>query len=273
MSAQIDAMPGSPSADSDRPRSGWRAAIRTANPAARSRRTTRRPRKPVPPNTVAVCAGAQDAFIPYRYRSPTHVAADQFGCVCAIPTLSWNASASPAYLRSLSNFGGYGTVDRCLDAGQKGKCASGSPRIDHRLVHLKRQRFEALGDSLHRLRELGILPEHLHEEGRLLRLKRRPFLTRAVQSLTMFRIGKRMSRVAVGLAGLRQQYEWSRVCRLQAEGEVEEDEWIDVECCKPEDIDENPNGNNDGLGDEKARRAKKASERFSLQGKPVVAKN
>jgi len=208
----------------------------------------------MPPNTVAVCAGAQEAVIPYRYQSPTHVAAGQFGCVCAIPTLSWNASASPAYLRSLSNFGGYGTVDRCLDAGQKGKCASGSPRIDHRLVHLKRQRFEALGDSLHRLRELGILPEHLHEEGRLLRLKRRPFLTRAVQSLTMFRIGKRMSRVAVGLAGLRQQYERSRVCRLQAEGEVEEDEWIDVECCKPEDIDENPKDDDYGLSDEKARR-------------------
>src|SRR5207247_2440986 len=101
-------------------------------------------RKPVPPNTVAVCASAQDAFIPYRYRSPTHVAADQFGCVCAIPTLSWNASASPAYLRSLSNFGGYGTVDRCLDTGQERKCASGSPRIDHRLVHLKSQRFEGL---------------------------------------------------------------------------------------------------------------------------------
>jgi hypothetical protein len=44
---------------------------------------------------------------------------------------------------------------------------------------------------------------------------------------------------------------------LQAEGEVEEDERIDVECCNHQDIDENPNGNNDGLGDEKARRAKK----------------
>src|SRR5438132_2839608 len=70
MSARIDAMPGSPAANSDRPRSGWRAAIRTANPASRNRRTTRRPRKPVPPNTVAVCEGAQAAVIPYRYRAP-----------------------------------------------------------------------------------------------------------------------------------------------------------------------------------------------------------
>jgi hypothetical protein len=89
----------------------------------------------------------------------------------------------------------------------------------------------------------------------------------------MFRIGEGMSGIAVGLAGLRQQYEWSRICCLQAEGEVKEDEWIDVERCKPEDIDENPNGNDDGLSDEKGRRAKKASERLSLQGKPVIAKN
>src|SRR5262249_2706102 len=81
MSARIDAMPGSPSADSDRPPARWRAAIRPATPASRSRRTTRRPRKPVPPNTVAVCAGAQGAVIPYRYQSPAHVAADQFGWV------------------------------------------------------------------------------------------------------------------------------------------------------------------------------------------------
>ena len=89
----------------------------------------------------------------------------------------------------------------------------------------------------------------------------------------MFRIGEGMSGVAVGLAGLRQQYQWSRICRLQTEGEVEEDEWIDVKRRKPEDIRENPNGNNDSLSDEKGRRAKKASERLSLQGKPVVAKN
>ena len=72
-------------------------------------------------------------------------------------------------------------------------------------MHVNRQRFDALGESLHRFRELSILREHLHEEGRLVRRKRRPFLARAVQSLTMFRIGKGMSRIAVGLAGLRQQ--------------------------------------------------------------------
>ena len=96
-------------------------------------------------------------------------------------------------------------------------------------MHVKRQRFDALGESLHRFCELSILPKHLREEGRLVRRKRRPFLACAVQSLAMFRIGKRMCCVAVSLAGLSQQYEWSRICRLQAEGEVEEDERIDVE--------------------------------------------
>jgi hypothetical protein len=131
-------------------------------------------------------------------------------------------------------------------------------------VHLNRQRFDALGENLHCFRELSILPKHLHEEGRLVRRKRRPFLARTVQSLTMFRIGQGMSRIAVGLAGLRQQYEWSRLCRLQAEGEVEEDERIDVERCKRKDIDENPYRNNDGLGDEKARRAKKNKRTLQL---------
>src|SRR5215831_4142962 len=184
----------------------------------------------------------------------------------SIPLAENPGATTAPPINGISNFRGYGTVDGCLDVGQEGKCASGSPRIDHRLVHVNRQRLDALSESLHCFRELSILPKHLHEEGRLVRCERRTFLACGMQSLTMFRIGAGMSGVAVGLAGLSQQYEWSRICRLQAEGEVEEDEWIDVECCKPEVIDQNPNGNDDSLSDEKPRRAKKASERFSLQG-------
>ena len=97
---------------------------------------------------------------------------------------------------------------------------SGSPRIAHGLVHFKRQRFDALGKRPHCLRKLSVLPDHLNKEGRLLCRKRRPFLARAVQSFTMFRICDGMSYVAVSLPGLSQQYERSRICRLQAEGEV-----------------------------------------------------
>jgi hypothetical protein len=39
---------------------------------------------------------------------------------------------------------------------------------------------------------------------------------------------------------------------------------IDTEMCKPEDIEEYPNGNDHSLSDEKRWRAKKASECFSL---------
>ena len=97
---------------------------------------------------------------------------------------------------------------------------SGSPRIAHGLVHFKRQRFDALGKRPHCLRKLSVLPDHLDKEGRLLYGKRCSFLARAVQSLTMFRIGDSMSYVAVGLPGLRQQYEWGRICGLQAKSEV-----------------------------------------------------
>ena len=43
------------SGNSDRTRSGWREATRTPKPAASRWRTMRRPRNPVPPNTVTVC--------------------------------------------------------------------------------------------------------------------------------------------------------------------------------------------------------------------------
>ena len=100
------------------------------------------------------------------------------------------------------------------------KCHSGSPRIAHGLVHFKRQGFDALCERLHCFRKLSVLPDHLDKKGCLLCRKRRPFLARGVQSLTMFRIGDGMSYVAVGLPGLRQQYERSRICGLQAEGEI-----------------------------------------------------
>ena len=77
-------------------------------------------------------------------------------------------------------------------------------------MYFKRQRFDALGERLHCFCKLSVLPDHLDKEGRLLCRKRGPFLARAVQSLTMFRIGDGMSYIAVGLPGLCQQYEWSR---------------------------------------------------------------
>ena len=150
---------------------------------------------------------------------------------------------------------------------------SASPLIDHGRVDLTCERLDALGEGLHCFRELSVLLDHLHEKRRLLRCKRLPFLARTVQILTMFRIGEGMSGVAVSLSGLRQQYKWSGVCGLKAKGEVQENERVDVECRKPDDVDEYPNGNDDGLSDEEPGCAKKASERFSLQGKPVVAKN
>ena len=140
-------------------------------------------------------------------------------------------------------------------------------------MYLERQRFDALDKSLYCFRELGVLLEHLYEQARLFRRKRLPFLARTLQSLTMLRIGERMSGITVGLAGLRQQYERGRICRLQTKGEIEENKWVDIEGRKPEDVDEYPNRYDDGLCDEKCGSAKKASERLSLQGKPVVPKN
>src|SRR5262249_19830660 len=70
-----------------------------------------------------------------------------------------------------------------------------------------------------------------------------------------------------------QQDERRGVGRLEAEGEIEEDEGIDVEARETGDIEHDPDGNEDRLSDEEGRRAKKPRERLSLQGKPVVTKN
>ena len=83
-------------------------------------------------------------------------------------------------------------------------------------MDLKRQRLDTLRESLHCFRELSVPLEHLHEKRRLLRCCRLPFLARVVQSLTMFRIGDGMSGVTVSLSRLRQQYEGSGVCSLNA---------------------------------------------------------
>ena len=64
-------------------------------------------------------------------------------------------------------------------------------------MHFKRQRFDALGERLHCFGKLSVLPDHLDKKGCLLCRKRRPFLARGVQSLTMFSIGDGMSYVAV----------------------------------------------------------------------------
>ena len=69
-------------------------------------------------------------------------------------------------------------------------------------MHHKGQRFDVLGESLHCFRKLSVLSEHLHKEGRLVCRKRRAFLARAVQILTMFCVGERVSGVAVSLACL-----------------------------------------------------------------------
>src|SRR5262249_6896304 len=141
------------------------------------------------------------------------------------------------------------------------------------IVHFTRQRFDALGQRLYRFRELSVLLKHFYKKPRLLCRKRRPFLARLVQGFTMFRIGESMGCIAVGLPGLREQDEGSRIGGLQAESEVQENERVYVECCEPDYINQDPNGDDSGLSDKETRGSKETSEGFSFQGKPVVAKD
>src|SRR5450432_157563 len=89
----------------------------------------------------------------------------------------------------------------------------------------------------------------------------------------MFRVGLGVRLVPISLARLCQQNEGSGVGSLQAEREVKENEWINVEMRDAEDVQNNPNRDEGGLPNQEHGRAEEAGERLRLERKPVVAEN
>src|SRR4029078_2424881 len=62
-----------------------------------------------------------------------------------------------------------------------------------------------------------------------------------------------------------------RVGRLEAEGEVQEDEGVDVEVGQAEDVRRDPDGDDEALDDQEGRRAEKAGEVLRLLAEPAGA--
>ena len=79
--------------------------------------------------------------------------------------------------------------------------------------------------------------------------------------------------VAVGLAGLREEDERRGIGRLQTEGEVEENEGIDIEMDDADDVENNPNRHDEGLPNEEDGRAKEAGKGLRFERKPIVPEN
>jgi hypothetical protein len=64
---------------------------------------------------------------------------------------------------------------------------------------------------------------------------------------------------------------WCSVCRLKAEGKIQQDKWIVVECSVVGNIQVNPANNNCRLGNQKEWGTKEASKTFCSLGEPVTA--
>jgi hypothetical protein len=94
-----------------------------------------------------------------------------------------------------------------------------------------------------------------------------------VEVFSVLCISQGVSFVPVGLTCLRKQDEWRCVSRLQAEREVEENEWIDVERHDAKSIYQNPDGDHDRLADEEHRRPKETRECLGFERKPVCTEN
>src|SRR6266704_545332 len=94
-----------------------------------------------------------------------------------------------------------------------------------------------------------------------------------MEILAMLGVGDGMHFVAVGLSRLRQENERRGIGDLQAEGEVEQDEGIDVEVGQAGDVEGDPDADEDRLHDEKERRAEEAGEGLRLDREPIVAED
>src|SRR5260221_892473 len=144
---------------------------------------------------------------------------------------------------------------------------------DDRSVDFRRQHRHMLGQRLDRFGNFGVLPHHLKQQRLLLGRLSHSLLTGTMEILAMLGVGDGVHLVPVGLSRLRQKNERCRIGSLQAESEIEQDEGIKVEVDKADDIEDDPDGNEDGLADQKDRGSEKAGKVLRLEGEPVVAEN
>src|SRR6202034_23223 len=92
-----------------------------------------------------------------------------------------------------------------------------------------------------------------------------------VEFFAMLGVGEARHLVAVGLPGLRQQNQWRGIGGLGREGEVEQNERIDVELGPAGGVDPDPYCDDDRLRDQELRRAEEAGEILRFSPEPVVS--
>ena len=92
-----------------------------------------------------------------------------------------------------------------------------------------------------------------------------------MQLLAMLGVGDAVGLVAVSLARLGQKDQRRGIGGLSREGEVEQNERIDVELRPADDVDQDPDRDEDRLPDQERRRAEEAGEILGLPAEPIVS--
>ena len=125
----------------------------------------------------------------------------------------------------------------------------GDATLHDRSMYFDGQRLNALGQVLDQFGQLGVLFEQLKDLCRLLCRKCLALLAGRGESFPMLRIGVGVRFVAIGLSGLREQNEGRRVRGLETERQIKQDEGIDVKLREPHDVETDPDGDDERLGD------------------------
>ena len=128
-----------------------------------------------------------------------------------------------------------------------------------------------LEQSFHAFGQRRVLLHHFDQHAGLLAHLRLPLLADLVEFLAMLGVGEARHLVPVGLTGLRQQDQGRGIGGLGREGEVEQNERIDVELGPAGGVDPDPQRDDERLRDQELRRAEETRKILRFSPEPVVS--
>jgi hypothetical protein len=137
-------------------------------------------------------------------------------------------------------------------------------------VDLVDELLDALAQLLGDLSELRVLLQKLDDLGRLFRRQLLSLGARLRERLAVRGVGVGVRLVAIGLPGLGEQDQRCCIRRLQAEGEVEKNERLEVELGETDDIECDPDDHQDRLHGQEGRRPEEAGKALGSDPEPVV---
>ncbi len=139
-------------------------------------------------------------------------------------------------------------------------------------MHLLSEALNAFAQRFHRESQFGVLIHEFDELRRLCGRKRGALFAGPCEVFAVLCIGVGMGFVAIRLPCLGQQNQRCGVGGLQAEREIEKDEWIDIEMDEARRVQGDPCGDEEGLADQKSGRSKKPRKGLGLEREPIVPK-